>query len=86
MAVFRQNGLCVTTLPVRLVVRGPMRLVLNGRGARLILQNNDDMAVFARAGLARPELTRLVMGSGADLVRFTPRALSSPQAQAGHDV
>lgn len=68
---------------LRPVVRGLMRLVLNGRGARLILQNNDDMAAFAKAGLARPELTRLVMGSGVDLARFTPRA---PSVQAGHDV
>jgi glycosyltransferase involved in cell wall biosynthesis len=59
---------------LRPVVRGLMRLVLNGRGARVILQNNDDMAAFAQAGLARPELTSLVMGSGVDLARFTPRA------------
>ncbi len=66
---------------LRPVVRGLMRLVLNGRGARLILQNKDDMAAFAQAGLARPELTRLVMGSGVDLARFTPRA---QPAQIGH--
>lgn len=71
---------------LRPVVRGLMRLVLNGRGARLILQNNDDMAAFAKAGLARPELTRLVMGSGVDLARFAPRAPSGLEAQAGHDV
>ena len=71
---------------LRPVVRGLMRLVLNGRGARLILQNNDDMAAFAEAGLARPELTRLVMGSGVDLTRFAPRAPSGLEAQAGHDV
>ncbi|MBC7619388.1 MAG: glycosyltransferase family 1 protein, partial [Candidatus Saccharibacteria bacterium] len=51
---------------LRPVVRWLMRLVINGRGARLILQNNDDMAAFAKAGLARPELTRLVKGSGVD--------------------
>ncbi len=68
---------------LRPVVRGLMRLVLNGRGARVILQNNDDMAAFAQAGLARPELTRLVMGSGVDLARFTPRV---QPAQAGADV
>lgn len=68
---------------LRPVVRGLMRLVLNGRGARLILQNNDDMAAFAQAGLARPELTRLVMGSGVDLARFTPRV---PSVQARPDV
>ena len=71
---------------LRPVVRGLMRLVLNGRGARLILQNNDDMAAFAKAGLARPELTRLVMGSGVDLTRFTPPASSVLQTQAGYGV
>ena len=67
---------------LRPVVRGLMWLVLNGRGARLILQNNDDMAAFAKAGLVRPELTRLVMGSGVDLERFTPRA---QPVQVGQD-
>ena len=71
---------------LRPVVRGLMRLVLNGRGARLILQNNDDMAALAKAGLARPELTRLVMGSGVDLARFMPPASSVLQAQTGHSV
>ena len=71
---------------LRPVVRGLMRLVLNGKGARLILQNNDDVAAFAKAGLARPELTRLVMGSGVDLARFTSRAPSGSQAGAGQAV
>ena len=66
---------------LRPVVRGLMRRVLNGGGARLILQNNDDMAAFAKAGLARPELTRLVMGSGVDLARFTPRSASVQTGQ-----
>lgn len=70
---------------LRPVVRGLMRLVLNGRGARLILQNNDDMAAFAKAGLARPELTRLVMGSGVDLARFLPRAPLAEEARVAHD-
>lgn len=66
---------------LRPVVRGLMRLVLNGHGARLILQNNDDMAAFARTGLARPELTRLIKGSGVDLTRFVPRALPTHEEQ-----
>ena len=69
---------------LRPVVRGLMKLVLNGRGARLILQNSDDMAAFAKAGLARPELTRLVKGSGVDLTRFVPRAQPAQEEQAGH--
>ena len=66
---------------LRPVVRGLMRLVLNGRGARLILQNNDDVAAFAQAKLARSELVRLVKGSGVDLSRFQP---SAKQALASH--
>jgi glycosyltransferase involved in cell wall biosynthesis len=57
---------------LRPVVRGLMKLVLNGRGARLILQNSDDVSEFKQAGLARPELVRLVKGSGVDLSRFQP--------------
>ena len=71
---------------LRPMVRGLMRLVLNGWGARLILQNNDDMAAFAKAALARPELTRLVMGSGVDLARFTPRSSPVSQALVNYDV
>ena len=67
---------------LRPVVRGLMRLVLNGRGARLILQNNDDVAAFAQAKLARSELVRLVKGSGVDLSRFQP---STQQALANHE-
>jgi glycosyltransferase involved in cell wall biosynthesis len=61
-----------------------MRLVLNGAHARLILQNSDDMAAFATARLARPQLTRLVMGSGVDLTRFVPRALPDQTEQVSH--
>ncbi len=68
--VFTNEALKARVL--RPLVRGLMRLALNGCGARLILQNKDDMAAFARAGLARPALTRLVMGSGVDLTRFVP--------------
>jgi glycosyltransferase involved in cell wall biosynthesis len=68
--VFTNNALKARLL--RPVVRGLMRLALNGRGARLIMQNSDDMAAFARAGLSQPELVRLVKGSGVDLSRFQP--------------
>ena len=69
---------------LRPVVRGLMKLVLNGRGARLILQNSDDMAAFAKAGLARPALTRLVKGSGVDLTRFVPRAQLAHAEKVSH--
>lgn len=67
-------------LLLRPVVRGLLRLVLNGRGARLILQNSDDVAAFAQAGLVHPAVVRLVQGSGVDLSRFQPGAQT---AQAG---
>jgi hypothetical protein len=67
---------------LRPLVRGLMRLVLNGRGARLILQNSDDMATFAQAGLVRPDLVRLVKGSGVDLSRFQPSTQAVQAAQA----
>lgn len=65
---------------LRPVVRGLLRLVLNGRGARLILQNSDDVAAFAQAGLVHPAVVRLVQGSGVNLSRFQPGAQT---AQAG---
>lgn len=65
---------------LRPAVRGLLRLVLNGRGARLILQNSDDVAAFAQAGLVHPAVVRLVQGSGVDLSRFQPGAQT---AQAG---
>ncbi|WP_309678792.1 glycosyltransferase family 4 protein [Polaromonas sp.] len=79
--VFTNNALKARLL--RPLVRALMRLVLNGRGARLILQNNDDVAAFAQAGLARPELVRLVKGSGVDLTRFTPHAQPVQDDQEG---
>ncbi len=69
--VFTNTSLKARVL--RPLVRGLIRLVVNGSGARLILQNSDDMIAFDEASLARPGLTRLVMGSGVDLMRFLPR-------------
>jgi glycosyltransferase involved in cell wall biosynthesis len=68
--VFTNDALKARLL--RPVVRTLMRLVLNGHRVRLILQNNDDVAAFARAGLAQPELVRMVMGSGVNLSRYRP--------------
>ncbi len=57
---------------LRPMVRNLIRWAVNGAGARLILQNNDDMLAFEQAKLSRPAVTRLVMGSGVDLTRFVP--------------
>lgn len=57
---------------LRPLVRGLLRLTLGGRGARLILQNPDDVALFRRERLARSEAIRLIPSSGVDCGRFRP--------------
>ena len=53
-------------------VRALLRLALGGQGARLVLQNPDDVAMFEGAGLVASEQVRLIPGSGVDLQRFVP--------------
>ena len=52
--------------PVRLL----MKAAFDGRRARLILQNPDDMAVFTRAALVDADRIRLIPSSGVDCTRF----------------
>ena len=59
-------------LILRPVIRRLFRYALDGDGARLILQNPDDVAMFSRARLVHPEKVRLIPGSGVDCSRFTP--------------
>jgi glycosyltransferase involved in cell wall biosynthesis len=61
---------------LRPLVRLLLRLALDGNGARLILQNPDDVALFLRAGLVNEARVRLIKGSGVDCARFTPPALA----------
>jgi glycosyltransferase involved in cell wall biosynthesis len=70
--VFTSNALKARLL--RPVVRSLMRLALDGHGARLILQNPDDVALFARAQLVDSASVRLIPGSGVDCRRFVPAA------------
>ena len=70
--VFTSNDAKARAL--RPVVRGLLRLALDGAGARLILQNADDVALFERAGLVDPARIRLVRGSGVDCSRFVKRS------------
>lgn len=70
--VFTSDDLKARAL--RPVVRALLRLALDGEGARLILQNNDDVALFERAGLIDRSRIRLVKGSGVDCSRFTKRS------------
>jgi glycosyltransferase involved in cell wall biosynthesis len=63
---------------MRPLVRALLKLALGGRGARLILQNPDDVALFERARLADPASVRLIPGSGVDCERFQPDATRVP--------
>lgn len=64
-------------LVLRPIIRSLFRYALGGEGARLILQNPDDVDMFARSRLVRPDVVRLIPGSGVDCSRFTP---ASPDA------
>ena len=63
---------------LRPVVRALLKLALGGRNARLILQNPDDVALFAQARLVDPARVRLIPGSGVDTVRFAPDPAQVP--------
>jgi len=67
--VFSSSDLKAQVL--RPVVRGMLRLALDGENARLILQNSDDVALFERAALIAATRIRLIRGSGVDCTRFT---------------
>jgi len=58
---------------LRPLVRLLMRAALDGRNARLILQNPDDVTLFEQARLINPQRIRLIPGSGVDCQRFVPR-------------
>lgn len=68
---------------LRPFVRSLMRVALDSRQSRLILQNPDDVAFFDEARLVDPGHVRLIRGSGVDCARFRPgpperRPASSP--------
>lgn len=68
--VFISNDLKARVL--RPLVRALLKLALDGRGARLILQNPDDVALFAQARLVDADSVRLIPGSGVNCERFAP--------------
>lgn len=76
--VFASNDLTARLL--RPMVNLMMRMVLDGRDARLVLQNPDDAALFEQAGLVDRSRVRLIPGSGVDCERFRPDPLRKPQA------
>jgi glycosyltransferase involved in cell wall biosynthesis len=58
---------------LRPMVKLLMRLALDGKRARLILQNPDDVGLFERSGLVAPARIRMIPGSGVDCSRFQLR-------------
>ena len=66
--VFASNDAKARVL--RPIVRTLLKLALGGPGARLILQNPDDMVLFEDAGLMDAAYIRLIRGSGVDCTRF----------------
>jgi glycosyltransferase involved in cell wall biosynthesis len=48
------------------------RRLLDRRGSRLLVQNDDDRALFLGAGVVTPERVALIAGSGVDTDRFAP--------------
>ncbi len=58
---------------LRPIVKGLMKLALDGKYARLILQNPDDVALFERSGLVDSARIRTIHGSGVDCARFRMR-------------
>ena len=65
---------------LRPFVRALIRLTLDGKRARLILQNPDDVNFFSTHRLVDPDRIRLIPGSGVDCERFRP---GSPRAPGG---
>ena len=66
---------------LRPVVRKLLKLALGGPGARLILQNPDDVALFDQAGLVDAAQVRLIPGSGVDCSRFVVRDATRDSAK-----
>lgn len=58
---------------LRALVRGLFRVAFSGDGARVILQNRDDLALFGNVRLATLGTLVMIPGSGVDCERFRPR-------------
>jgi glycosyltransferase involved in cell wall biosynthesis len=57
---------------LRLPVALALRLLLNRRRSRVVLQNSDDRAYLERIGLIAPEKAVTIRGSGIEVERFRP--------------
>jgi glycosyltransferase involved in cell wall biosynthesis len=64
------------------ILRGPVRLLLRlalgGAGARLIVQNGEDLRAFIDARIVSPRRAHLIEGSGVNCERFRPSKQSRP--------
>lgn len=49
--------------------------VINGKKTRFILQNDDDIALLTKLGVARSKTVRLIKGSGVEIDDFVPSPL-----------
>ncbi|WP_438997238.1 glycosyltransferase family 4 protein [Candidatus Puniceispirillum sp.] len=49
--------------------------VINGKKTRFILQNDDDIALLTKLGVARSKTVRLIKGSGVEIEDFVPSPL-----------
>lgn len=67
---------------LRPVVRQLLRRALGGSGRRLILQNEDDVALFTRERLSAASAIRLIPSSGVDLTRFVPTPQATGETRA----
>ncbi len=70
----------VSGLGTVFIKRGPLTALVTQlyrfalrRSSTVFFQNKDDMELFERSGLVRPDQARLLPGSGIDLERFKPR-------------
>lgn len=61
---------------LRAMFRALCRLAFAGRGAKVILQNQDDLALFREERLAHADKLVMIPGSGVDCQRFAPSSLA----------
>jgi len=68
--LFLNNSLLTSAL--RRLVRVLFRIAFSGPSVRVIVQNRDDLKLFRDERLARPDILRMILGSGVDCEQFAP--------------
>ncbi len=56
---------------LRAVLRVVLRVLLNRRHSKVILQNNDDLETLVTAGILKPDRAAVIRGAGVDLQEFS---------------